>query len=334
MNSKRMIDMRGYIDRSTNLKENLLKGLQHIEWKRLVRSDSRVFVKPNFTFPCYKEGVTTTPDLLESLLATLKDRADCVFVVESNGGNNSFTADEAFRGHQMNDICRNLGVELVNLSSTPAVMISGVVGSRKVQVSMPRILLDNVDCFVSVPVLKVHAMTSVTLSMKNLWGCVPDPMRCLYHNNLDRKLALLTRMLKPTICIVDGTYALDGHGPMFGDPIRLDLLLLANNPVVADALGASIMGYRPRSIGHIRIAEDDGLGTSDLNRVVLNTNWKRFFRQFSFGRTVLDYFSLIPFHNAAAAKLMFQSPFTKALRRVADIVRTDDEKVDLRSYVM
>ena len=101
------------------LKENLLKSLEFIEWKNQVKKESTVFVKPNFTFPYYKEGITTTPELLRNLLEIIKDRADNVILGESNGGNHSFSADDAFKGHGMYEICRDTGVELINLSKLP-----------------------------------------------------------------------------------------------------------------------------------------------------------------------------------------------------------------------
>ena len=293
-----------------------------------------MFVKPNFTFPRYKEGVTTNPILLKELLAILKDRADRVILGESNGGRNSFTAYEAFRGHRMDGICKELGVELVNLTSVPAKLVKDKVLNRLVYVYLPKLLLDEVDAFVSVPVLKVHAMTSVTMNIKNLWGCYLDPMRCLHHDNIDRKLALMVRELKPRICIIDSEYALDNHGPMFGTPVKMNLMIASNNPVVADSIGASVMGFNPREIGHIRTSEDMGLGTTELERVVMNDVWERHHRTFSFHRTVLDTLSLIPFKSSKAAKFLFDSPFSDAIRRVVDIVRTSEEREDLRSYVI
>ena len=50
---------------------------------------------------------------------------------------------------------------------------------KKVKVQLPNLLLEEIDCFISVPVLKVHVMTGVTLSIKNLWECHPDTMRGL-----------------------------------------------------------------------------------------------------------------------------------------------------------
>ncbi|NQE44608.1 hypothetical protein C5S31_01125, partial [ANME-1 cluster archaeon GoMg2] len=82
-----------------NLKEDLLNGLESINWKNQVKTDSTVFIKPNFTFPYYKEGITTSPELLRNLLEIIKDRADNVIIGESDGGNHSFSADEAFKWH-------------------------------------------------------------------------------------------------------------------------------------------------------------------------------------------------------------------------------------------
>lgn len=94
-------------DVDENLKKNLIKSIGSIECKKQVKSDSTVFIKPNFTFPHYKRGITTSPELLKILLEIIKDRADKVIVGESDGGNRSFTADVAFKGHGMYKICRD-----------------------------------------------------------------------------------------------------------------------------------------------------------------------------------------------------------------------------------
>ena len=325
---------KAFLAQSENVHQTLAAGLEYINWKSLIGSDDHVFVKPNFTFPCYKEGVTTSPVVLIKLLTILASRASKVTIVESNGGNNVFTAEEAFNGHGIQDICKKLGIAMINLSKEPTQFVSEEVCGKRVKVEIPKLLQTKVDRFVSVPVLKVHAMTSVTISMKNLWGCYPDPMRCLYHDNLDRKLALLTKLWQPSICVVDGIYALDGHGPMFGTPVNLNLLAVVNNPVVADALGARIMGFKPRTIDHIRVAEEFGLGSTSPEDVMLNIDWKSLRHSFSFGRTILDYLSLLPFHSGLLAKVIFQSPVTSVIRKVVEIIRTPEEKTDLRSYVL
>lgn len=315
-----------YITEIGNLNEDLTKSLEFIKWRRFVKSDSTVFIKPNFTFHCHERGVTTTPALLRSLLGIVRNRAGRVILGESDGGYHSFKAEEAFEGHGVYEMCKENGVEVVSLSKLPSRFVEGNVQSKKVRVQLPRMLLEEVDCFISVPVLKVHAMTKVTLSIKNLWGCWPDSMRLLHHQNLDHKLALMTKVLGPRIAVIDGTYGLDRHGPMFGEPVRMNLLMVADNPVVADALGASIMGFSPKKIKHIRLAEKEGLGTTDLKEVKLNRDWKLHRRRFHIERTLLDMISVFPFRSAFLAKTIFDSPLTRHIYRVADVVRVPGDK--------
>ncbi len=318
---------RAFIDDiGTDLDATLRRGLEFVGWDQHVHGGSNVFVKPNFTFPSYVEGVTTSPDFLRHLLGILKSRAGKVTVGESNGGNHSFSADDAFEGHGMHDICRAAGVELVNLSNLPSETVESKVLGKNIKVQLPRMLLEEVDCFVTVPVLKVHVITTVSISLKNSWGCVPDTMRGLTHHNLSRKLALIARLLKPKLVVVDGTYGLNKHGPMFGDPIRMDLVLMADNTVLADSLGASVMGFTPRKLNHLVLAEKAGLGSLDLADGRINKDWRPYRRQFEVQKTRVDRLSSLLFHSDALARLVMDSPLTPAIYKVASVLRNSDER--------
>ncbi len=307
-------------------KSTLQAGLEFIQWDRYINKNSRVFVKPNFTFPHYKEGVTTSPEFLKSLLELLKSKAGTVIVGESDGGNHSFKAEDAFQGHNMYQICKETGAELVSLSTLPAETVESSILGKKVKVQLPKLLLSEIDCFISVPVLKIHVMTTVSLSIKNSWGCVPDTMRCLQHQNLIYKLALIAKLLKPKIVIVDGTYALNRHGPMYGEAVRTNLLLVADNTVVADALGARIMGFSPQGVKSIAVAEKAGIGSARFEDVEINQDWQRYKRQFYIERTFIDKVSTLFFCSDALAKLVMASPFTSAIYKVAGMLKTPAER--------
>ena len=315
-----------YVSKVEDLKEDLKKSLDFIKWKKQVKKDSTVFVKPNFTYPYYKEGITTSPELIKYLLEILKDRADNVILGESDGGNHSFSADDSFEGHRMPEICRETGVELVNLSSIKSTFVEENINGKNVKVQLPKLLLDDVDCLISVPVLKVHVMTNVTLSMKNLWGCYPDTMRGLHHKNLSEKLTLITKVLNPKIVVMDGIYALDGHGPMYGEPKKLDLILSSNNPVAIDSLGARLMGIPVEKAEHIMIAEKEGLGTTNLNNISINDDWTKFKMQFSVNKTVIDSLSTLLFKSETIAKVVMDSPATPLIYSCAKFLRNSKEK--------
>jgi len=315
-----------YISHITDLKEDLLRSLEFVEWKNQIEKGSTVFVKPNFTYPYYKEGITTNPELLRNLLEILKDRAGDVIVGESNGGNNSFTADNAFSGHDMYSICREAGVNLVNLSKMPSVPVEDTIQGTKVKVLLPKLLLNEIDCFISVPVLKVHVMTTVTLSIKNLWGCYPDTMRCLHHQHLSRKLTLITKMLNPKLVVIDGIYALNGHGPMYGEAKKTNILISSNNPVVADSLGTAVMGIPLKNVESILMASNEGLGITDLSKVKMNDDWKKFSMDFQVKRTLVDNLSSLLFNSEILAKIVMCSPFTPIAYGLVKYLRNPQEQ--------
>jgi uncharacterized protein (DUF362 family) len=320
-----MANYSAYISKISTLKDDLLKALEFVNWTEQVERGSTVFIKPNFTYPYYKEGITTSPELIKSLLEIVKDRADRVIVGESDGGNHSFTAEDSFNGHNMYKICKDTGAELINLSKIKAVFVEEEILGKKVKVLLPKLLLEDVDCFISVPVLKVHTMTGVTLSLKNSWGCYPDTMRCLHHNHLSYKLSLIAKKLNPRLVVIDGIYALDGHGPMYGNSKRTDLIISSNNPVVADSLASEVMGISCKNIGHISVAEKEGLGTTCLDDVRINDDWKKYQMNFKLERTINDNISLILFNSKILTKIALDSQLTPMVYKVARFLRTSDE---------
>ena len=314
-----------YITRFNDLNHEITKSLEFVNWKQQVKTDSIVFVKPNFTYPYYKEGITTSPTLLRILLEQLKNRADRVILGESDGGNHSFSADTAFKGHGMHQICKETGVELVNLSKIPSRYVEESIQKKHVKVQLPNLLLDNVDCLISAPVLKAHVMTLVSLGIKNLWGCYPDTMRGLHHKHLSHRLALITKHLRPKIILIDGTYVLTGHGPLYGEVQKNNVIIAADNPVVSDSLGAEVMGISPTKCQHITVAEQQGLGTMNLTQVNINKNWSEFTMPFSIKKTFVDRLAYIPFNSEILAKLIMDSPATPLIYKIAPYLKTTEE---------
>ncbi len=66
---------------------------------------------------------------------------------------------------------------------------------------------------------------------------------------------------------------------------------------MADALGASVMGFEPRKIKHIKISAPAVPGTLDLTKVSLSQDWRPFIRQFTIERTSIDRVSVLFFNS-------------------------------------
>ena len=106
--------------------------------------------------------------------------------------------------------------------------------------------MDETDIVISAAVPKIHMNTMVSMTVKNLWGCIPEPsVRLKLHPFLDRVLFETVRSLKKTIAVIDGRYGLNRSGPMQGDPVELNWLMMADDLYAADALCCRLMQIEP-----------------------------------------------------------------------------------------
>jgi uncharacterized protein (DUF362 family) len=132
------------------------------------------------------------------------------------------------------------------------------------------ILRDAIACnvFINVPVLKHHNLTGLTLSMKNLMG-VCSGTRGLIHPGIGRKLVDLTEFVSPDLTVIDATRYLKAHGPTGGDlkdVVKLDKVIVATDPTLADAFAAALVEKDPMSIPYIKAAVERNYGNADISK--------------------------------------------------------------------
>ncbi len=296
-----------------NRLHELRSALEYVGLFKELSQPSKIFVKPNFTFPRHIAGVTTTPEFVEDVLNILSDSGAEVFVGESNGGYGSFLASEAFRGHNLAEMCKRTKTTIVDLSELESKSYTEVIAGRPTTVRLPRFLVEDIDFTVSLPVLKVHSMTTVSLSVKNLWGCYPTDLRLLEHAELAHKLALIHRLVRARFGVIDAVFGLDNHGPMQGTARYLGKLIAGNDLYCLDWISSRMMGFDPRTIMHLKLIPAKSKAEVADGRIESNFNWKQVNWHFTLKRDFVDALSVACFHSDILAKIVFDSPFTRAI---------------------
>ena len=104
--------------------------------------------------------------------------------------------------------------------------------------------------------IKTHHWSGATLSMKNMFGVVPGtkygwPKNLLHWRGIQQSIVDICATVPLHFAIVDGIVAMEGNGPLNGTPRRLNRVVLADDPVAADASCARLMGFEPDRIAHI-----------------------------------------------------------------------------------
>ncbi|MCL5671202.1 MAG: DUF362 domain-containing protein [Acidobacteria bacterium] len=240
--------------------------LAALDWQTVISAESKVVIKLNLNTadPETIRGANTSPLLVETLCRTIKRRTPKVVLVESHGYR--YSAEHAFDVSGIYELAERTGVEVVNLSHcTCRDVIPSQLGP------LPEIALD-ADVFVTMPVIKTHALTYFTGALKNQWGCIPRYDRIALHSQLDWLLVELHRVLRPQLCIMDGMTGIEGRGPTNGTPRRLDIVLGSADAVALDATAMRLVGLNPARARHVVMAHEAGLGSFNAESIELDAD--------------------------------------------------------------
>jgi hypothetical protein len=110
----------------------------------------------------------------------------------------------------------------------------------------------------------------VTFGNKAYIGIQDDRHRLIDHDHrLNEKIADLQYIIQPQFLVIDGIVA--GEGRMLTPkPFPLKLIIMGNNQVAFDAVCCAIIGVDARTVEHIKLAEDRGFGTCDLDKIAIS----------------------------------------------------------------
>jgi len=237
-----------------------------------------VLIKPNaarLAFP--GEGITTHPLVVAATIKHLKQQGagrivigeSCIFGVD---------AQEAFRVTGMKEISEKNRVELLDLDQGAPMEIAVPAGKVIKKIKVPA-LLKEFDFIISIPVMKTHMHTQVTLSLKNMKGLLWRREKARFHQlqydqkvteghkELDIAISEMASVLSPHLAIIDGTVGMEGMGPAYGRRKKMGVILAGNHALSADAIAARLMGFNPEALPHLKLSAERGLGEIRWRRI-------------------------------------------------------------------
>lgn len=240
-------------------------------WETWVARDATVVIKPNLCMSVANKvvGANTHAAVTEAVCRVLQRRTRRIQIGEADHlRQKAWTAFEA-SGYVA--VAGRLGVELINFSETAWTPVDcPPVGA----LALPRPLLE-ADVFITLPVLKTHALTYFTGALKNQWGCLPQHNRILLHKHLDALLPALHAVLRPRLALMDAIVGMEGRGPTNGKPRSMDLLLASRDGVALDATAMRLVGLEPQRARHVMAAAEQRLGHSDAEAIAVDGDWAR-----------------------------------------------------------
>ena len=258
------------------LVDKALENLGGVE--KLIPAGTNILVKPNVGF--YEPDPTTDPRITAAVVKALKPTQPSQIIV----GDSSLRGVDAGYALQVTGTrsqAEAAGAKVIDLTKDSVVNVDVPNGVATKSVSVFKTVRDSF--VISVPRLKRHADTTVTISMKNMIGALPDSEKGRFHQvNLDQCVADFNSVLRPKLVIIDATKVMTKRGPSGGVMVQLNMLIASTDPVAADVIGAQLLFHAegiadPSAavgrIAHIQNAARLGVGIADPTRIqVLNVS--------------------------------------------------------------
>lgn len=310
-----------FVRHGNELEERYREGLEWLDIKAKIREYNKVYIKPNLTYSIFKEGVTVTPLVLEIIVKLMRDLTKNIFIIEGPGGYGLYNTRDAFIGHNLDLLVKKYDCQLIEAEKEKVEFLNIDDGLK---VPVPACLLDENTRLVTIAVPKVHAMTGISLCVKNQWGLISDPMRLRYHYEFDRIITHISRKLNPTLSIIDGTYGLTRNGPiMEGEPFAFGISVLSDNCFAADKIMRSLMGWSMKKVSYLDYADRKGLIPQNIL-----TNGEQSLsapREFYLKRNLWNYGAKLAFHSKFFTHVFYDSALSGPLHKIMYSLRKRPE---------
>lgn len=247
--------------------EKAINGIGGIS--RFFSKGAKVAIKPNNAWAMRPEQASNThPGIMDALLTLCKQAGASQITVFDN------TCDSyplAFKESGIQAVCEKHGVRMIaGVNRNQYVEMSVPFGKALKTVLVNRLITES-DCYINVPIVKVHSGGKVTIALKNQIGCTFD-MSNHHRLGLHQCIADLATVVRPAFCLIDATRMLLTRGPRGPGEVKNENKIFASTDLVAaDAYGSTLLGIKPDDVDHIRFAHSHGIGQMNLNSIEIKS---------------------------------------------------------------
>lgn len=235
-----------------------------------VKPGQRVLLKPNLlTGARPTKECTTRPELVY-----------CVAKLVQAAGGKPFLGDSPAFGSAHGVAKANGLLTWAKKLDLPIVELHGKRYSLEQQTeNFDNLLLSKeameADVVINLPKVKSHVQLTVTLGVKNLFGCVPGKMKAWWHMEAGKDRQRFAQMLvetaqaiNPDLTILDGIIGHEGNGPSGGEPRHLGVLGASQNVYALDRAMLDILQVEPAQVPTVAASQRLGLCPSQIEFVL------------------------------------------------------------------
>jgi len=210
-----------------------------------VRPGDRVLLKPNLlTGARPTKACTTRPELVYAVAQLVQQAGGQPFLGDSPAFGSARGVAEA---NGLLPLAEELNLPIVELHGQR-------YGTSSLEFDHLRLAKEamDADVVINLPKVKSHVQLTLTLGVKNLFGCVPGKMKAWWHmeagKDVERFGTMLVetaRLINPELTILDSIVGHEGNGPSGGEPRDLGILAASPNVFALDRAMVEILNVDP-----------------------------------------------------------------------------------------
>lgn len=225
--------------------------------------NSRIGIKPNLVSPSEASfGATTHPEIVAGIIEYLQENGFSNLLMLEGSWVGDRT-EEAVRVCGFEELTRTYGVPFFDMQKEE----SGRYDCAGMELKIGKIV-EELDFLINVPVMKGHCQTKITCALKNMKGLIPNGEKCRFHAmGLHKPIAHLNMGVHQDFIVVDNICG-DWDFEDGGNPVVMNRIMAAADPVLCDAYVCHLMGYQVSEVPYVEIAGKLGVGCSDWKRAV------------------------------------------------------------------
>lgn len=213
-----------------------------------VKPGDRVLLKPNLlTGSRPRKECITRPELVY-----------CVAKLVTEAGGKPFLGDSPAFGSAMGVAKTNGYLPLMKELDIPIIEFKGkryeTESNEFNYLRLSKEAMD-ADVVINLPKLKSHVQLTLTMGVKNLFGCVPGKMKAWWHmeagkdaNRFGEMLVETAKAINPDLTIIDGIIGHEGNGPSGGEPKFVGILGASTDVFALDRAMIEIIGVEPHLV--------------------------------------------------------------------------------------
>lgn len=228
---------------------------------RIPGNDSLIGIKPNLVSGSDASwGATTHTEVVAGILEYLQEKG-CKRLVILEGSWVGDKTEEVMQICGYDRLCETYQVPFWDMQKDQGQVrdCGGMELSVCSKVSL-------VDFLINVPVLKGHCQTKITCALKNMKGLIPNKEKRRFHSlGLHKPIAHLNAGIHQDFIVVDNICG-DLDFEDGGNPVVMNRIWTAMDPVLVDACVCKQLHYEVEEVPYVKMAAELGVGCADISK--------------------------------------------------------------------